>query len=797
MAKKLEEITATYIRERFRFESLHGDVVIGAAQLVDNGDAEVTDVTVKGVADEDGPSPHQTYRFFGSWTDYHNARTRETERQFHFKTFVRKAPHSRAGVVRYLEKAPGIGRVIAAKLFDEFGPDAVRVLRESPDVASEKVKKLNAEKAAEASSYLVEQQALEDCTIELMEMLDGRGFPQSVAKAAVKRDGNRAAARIKRDPYSLMQFRGCGFKKADALYLDLGHPPQSLKRQALCAAYAVTTGTSSSGSTWQYAGVAEQGIKGNIGSAEPRVKDALRLAERGRILVSEWTDGLSGPPSIDGDTRWVADARKANNESRVARYVAGADSEPGWRSLDLGELKNLSEHQRRELSHATQGGSIGILGGSPGTGKTYTAAALILSLIDCFGEEGVAVCAPTGKAAVRVTEAMAYYGIAIQARTIHSLLGVQQVEDRGGWTFEHDAANPLDFAVLIVDESSMIDTDLMAAFLAARRLGTKVLFVGDINQLLPVGHGAPLRDMILAGLPYGELTEIRRNAGAIVEACAAIRNKMQFGCGGNLRNGIGHTAEQQIDRMMDIICDTASQIKVDKTWDFQVLCAVNQRSALARKELNKHLQMQLNPSPEVPGSPFRFGDKVVCLKNGFCGVPKDYVQPPDEEVKTNSRGEVYVANGEIGRVTKVEPKFTEIELLSPRRKVFIPRGNGNQDGEDQADSDDASATGCNWDLAYALSVHKSQGSEFRFAIVMLDEYPDARKICDRSWLYTAISRARECCWLVGKLATAQRMTTVDNVSKRKTFLKERIHDEISRRRTLPLLPPQEECEAHG
>lgn len=787
MAKKLEEITATYIRERFRFESLHGDVVIGVARLADNGDAEVTEVTVKGVADEDEPSLHQTYRFFGSWTDYHNARTRETERQFHFKTFVRKAPHSRAGVARYLEKAPGIGRVIAAKLFDAFGPDAVRVLRESPEVAAEAVKKLNTEKAAEASRYLVEQQALEDCTIELMELLDGRGFPQSVSRAAVKQFGNRAASKLKQNPYLLMQFRGCGFKKADSLYLDLGHPPYKLKRQALCAAYAVATATSSSGSTWQYTGVAEQGIKGNIGSAEPRVKDALRLAERGRILVSEWTDGLSGPPSIDGNTRWVADARKANNESRIARCVADADREFGWRSLDLSELKNLSEHQRQGLSRATQGGSIGILGGSPGTGKTYTAAALIQSLVEYFGEESVAVCAPTGKAAVRATEAMANYGIAIRARTIHSLLGVQQVEDRGGWTFEHNAANPLDFALLIVDESSMIDADLMAGFLVARRVGALVLFVGDINQLLPVGHGAPLRDMILAGLPYGELTEIRRNAGAIVEACAAIRSRNPFECGGNLRNGVGYTAEQQVDRMMDIICDTSNETKADRIWDFQVLCAVNQRSALARKELNKQLQMQLNPSPEIPGSPFRLGDKVVCLKNGFCGVPKDYVQPPDEEIKTNSRGEVYVANGEIGRVTKAELKYTEIVLFSPKRIVLIPRGNGGPDAESLTDSDDASATGCNWDLAYALSVHKSQGSEFRFVIVMIDEYPGSRKICDRSWLYTAISRAKECCWLVGKLATAQRMTTVDNVNKRKTFLKERIDDEISGRRAMSLL----------
>ena len=774
MPAKLLEITATYRRERHRFPGTPSDTIIGDVTVTRNGSGEEFPSAVKGPAEESDLQPHQTYRFYGHWTQYDNKRTGIKEKQFQFKTFVRVAPHTRAGVVGYLDKAPGIGRVLAARLFDKFGSDAVKVLREQPDVAAAACDRLSLDAAKDAAEWLEGEKALEGCTIELIDLLDGRGFRKAVAKEAVKEWGNRAAQIIRQNPYRLMQFRGCGFKLADALYLDLGGRPAALKRQSLCAWHALAS--NSSGDTWHWSGVAEQGIKGSVGGADVEFLAAVRLACRGGLLASIYTDGRNGGPTWDGDVLWLADARKAQAERRVAELVARAMGEKrGWPEFDFA-AEGLTEHQAAEFYNATERGEIGILGGSPGTGKTYTAAVSIRQLVEEFGVDSICVCAPTGKAAVRISEAMAAHSLPIVARTIHATLGVDQVDSRDGWSFQHNAANPLPERFIVVDESSMIDASLMASLLAARARGSFILFIGDVNQLPPVGHGAPLRDMIAAGVPYGELREIKRNDGGIVQACADMRDGKVFQCRGNLVNAAAGSPQRQAEVVLETIAQAATE-NVNPVWDCQVLVAVNRRSKVSRKEVNAELQKHLNHNPIVPGSPFRLADKVVNTRNRFY-PPADRDQPLEDESVANDKGDIYVANGELGRVTRVEPKFLEVALTGPDRLIRVPRGSGSDD--DGENADEASGTGCDWDLAYALSVHKSQGSEWPIVIVLVDEYPGARSICDRAWLYTAISRAKEVCYLVGRKLTADRFCRANNISKRKTFLRELIGEELQR-----------------
>lgn len=240
--------------------------------------------------------------------------------------------------------------------------------------------------------------------------------------------------------------------------------------------------------------------------------------------------------------------------------------------------------------------------------------------------------------------------------------------------------------------------------------------------------------------------------------------------------------QQQIDRMLDIINVMATEEKLDRIWDFQVVVPVNKKSLLARRGLNKVLQNHLNPNPVVDGSPFRLADKVINTKNGFYPVA-DASLPTGDDVAINERGDIYVANGEMGEVVRVEPKFLEVKLSSPDRLIRVPRGGSDKSGDedDKADDDDT-GTGCNWDLAYAISVHKSQGSEFFVVIVMIDDYPGARKICDRAWIYTAISRAKKACYLVGNKATADRFCRTNNIAKRKTFLVPLIKSAVGRKR---------------
>jgi exodeoxyribonuclease V alpha subunit len=217
--------------------------------------------------------------------------------------------------------------------------------------------------------------------------------------------------------------------------------------------------------------------------------------------------------------------------------------------------------------------------------------------------------------------------------------------------------------------------------------------------------------------------------------------------------------------MLDIIghCKAAG---LDPVWDCQVLVAVNEKSPLDGCEVNRILQAELNTSdePARKGTIFRVGDKIVCLKNGFY---RSVFAEASEDLRKNDRGEVYVANGELAAVQTMSDTQIVCKVESPLRIVAIPYKT------EQNESGDSGSLG-NWDLAYALSVHKAQGSEFPVGIILVDDYPGARQICDRSWIYTGISRFKQDCFLVGKFDTAMRFCHEQKIDKRKTFLTERI-----------------------
>lgn len=790
----MQEIEAIFIRERFRFAGSDGDTIIADIRLVNGSSSAFPEddslpVAVKCKADVDELQPHQTYRFYGrGWSDYTNRRTGLVEHQFAASTFIRSQPHGRAGVISYLKQAGrghGIGQARATTLWEKFGSDAVRILREEPEIAAAAVAGLSVESAREAARWLEEEHALEGCTIDLIDLLSGRGFPKDTARKAVKLWGNRAAEIIRRDPYQLMSFRGCGFKRTDALWMELGLPASRLRRQALCAWYTIASNTD--GHTWYPVEFCVQGLQQQIGGSDVRPVAAIKLAkkigqlslDRNGALSTLRSDPTTGAIIPKGGKLWVAEGRKAWCEDRLAELIVNSFSEV-VRWPDVSQVSGIDGHQREQLAKAL-GGTVGILGGSPGTGKTYTAAALIEQCCQVFGAGEIGIGCPTGKAAVRMTEALAGYGLPLRARTWHSLLGIGQADgDSGNWGFKHNESNPLPFKVLIADEHSMTDCNLMCSIMRARAAGTLFLMCGDVNQLPPVGHGAPLRDLIAAGLPYGELREIKRNSGGIVEACAAIRDGKRWGGGDNLQIFEHAEPEWQIKRLLQLL-QAAKDEGFDPIWHCQVVVAVNAKSKLSRKEVNKILQAELNKNPEIKGQPFRLGDKIVNGKNGFFPIFDQDDLQASEDVQVNDRGECYVANGELAEIVDVADKLVVARLSNPARTIKIPRGRsqdqGSQDGgngvDDGSDSD-KSSTGCSWDLGYALSVHKSQGSEWPIVIVMVDEYPGARMICSKEWLYTAISRAKQRCCLIGKKATADRFCRTTAIRKRKTFLRELI-----------------------
>ena len=445
---------------------------------------------------------------------------------------------------------------------------------------------------------------------------------------------------------------------------------------------------------------------------------------------------------------------------------------------DASRPVNLSSHQREQLARATVG-RLGLLIGTPGTGKTYTTGALVDVLAEDYGMSSIAVCAPTGKAAVRVTEAMNRAGVPIRATTIHTLLEItRNGHDGDGWLFARNKDNPLTQRFVIVDEASMVDTDLAASLFSAIGAQTHLLFVGDPYQLPPVGHGAPLRDLIAANVPRGELTEIQRNAGLIIRACASIKQGEPFetcrkyddDAGLNLRHIETEKPDEQLEALLALFAKLQQQSAHNwhPLWDLQVILATNDSGPLSRKEVNRLLQAHLNPTGcGHPDHPFKVGDKVICLRNHFALDLNDPNGPPH-----------YLANGEIGEVLDVAPvnRFAA-RFTKPERFILAPIGKTKKDDDNGEPADSGLRTGCDFDFAYGITCHKSQGSEWPVVVVLIDSGGGARRICTREWLYTAISRASTLCITIGRLGVAQQMGKRPALDKRKTLLAELIRGE--------------------
>lgn len=457
---------------------------------------------------------------------------------------------------------------------------------------------------------------------------------------------------------------------------------------------------------------------------------------------------------------------------------------------DPADLRDLTDHQRAIVAQSLSS-PFGLLCGVPGAGKTWVLASIIECLSRTHGLSHVSVAAPTGKAAVRITENLQRYGLrSIEAKTIHRTLGVNRAGyDGKGWGFTHKPGNPIPARFLFIDEWSMADTQLAADLFAACAPGTHVLCVGDPNQLPPVGNGAPLRDMITAGVPCGTLTEIKRNSGTITEACQAIREgRKPIPCQAiampdrNWLHREWHRGEHQlleIKRLLTTLPDSVNPI-----WDCQVLCAVNDKGDVSRKELNTQIQSILNPRGATVGGKFRTGDKVICTSNTLLELIPDaaYAQANGRE-HSNECPDVpkeFVANGEIGRVISqvidpasdpANPKIRgfSVRFDAPARTVLVPLT--GKKSEAKGDDEHAGAA-CDFDLAYAITTHKAQGSQAPIVIAVIDEH--ARFVCSKEWWYTAFSRAERLFATVGRLDVLHRQCKRSELKGRKTFMAERL-----------------------
>ena len=741
--------------------------VVGSVRLLDR-----SIVKIRGYANETELSDNVTYRFYG-----HNRNHPKYGTQFNFNSFVEEQPADEDSIIAYLEtcrkpERGSITRRVALALFEAFGVTAIERLKADPVGASQAVKQWDAAKAALAAQYLSAQAGTQSCKLDLITLLNGRGFLAKTIDRAIKLWGAAAARIVRDDPFQLTRLAGIGFKGADKLYCDLAREAAksdeeyqqalaAIHRQGLCAAYAVAQESRQSGSTWLPVGFAKAAVLANVSRVHATPDKAIDWAVlEGNLVVR---DGF------------CAVARMALHELEIAEFVTGSDDGGDWPLIEriadcAPEEKPITIHQSDAISTAIKY-RLGCLQGSPGVGKTFCVAAIVKAVIARFGRDSIAVCAPTGKAAVRVAQSMLANGVDLPASTIHRLL---QVEGEGGdgWSFHFNDQNPLPHRFLIIDESSMIDVDLLASLLRACTPSTHILFVGDTGQLAPVGHGRPFFDLQQV-IPTGKLTEIRRNSGRIVKACAEIRdrNTITFSEKLDIEGGenlvlIQCSDEDQPQILEQLIAKIDAQHigprGLSVIDDLQILTGKNDGSPVARRPLNKMLQQVLNPDGDrIQGNPFRINDKLVDLKNG---------RYPDAE---DQNEEHFVANGELAKAKDIKPGRMVVEVSDPKRSILICHApvQENEKGIDDSENTAKGAVG-DWDLGYCLSTHRSQGSQWKFVIVMADS--KGAMVQSRQWLFTAISRAEIATFVIGQKQVVNAMLKRDGISGRKTFLVERI-----------------------
>lgn len=766
MATQHEELVGTYMATKW--QSSAGDYLIG--ELAEGQ-------TVKGTAKIGDLMPGATYRFYGKWRDGNG----KYGPAFHFDVATESEPRGRTAIVAYLVRhlAPfstGVGPVRAGKLYDTFGEQAVEVLADQPKRAAEilfdgRPTENQWNGLERAAAALAADAKLRNAKIQLHGMFEGSGFPGATIQQCLDRWGPKAPFFVKRDPFLLLTagIRGAGFQRCDALYLRLGGHPAKLKRQALCGWYALKT--DGQGHTWHAVGTVIQAVKRGIAGTEAKPAKAIKLAVRAGWMT-ERTDSK--------DQKWLAEANSANGESDIARIVRSLLLAPSCWPEVSGE--SLSDHQREQLATATSK-PLGFLVGTPGTGKTWCAAALIKTIVRIYGLGAVAACAPTGKAAARLSEILNDYGVPIEATTIHRMLRPDEAGyGTAEWKFAHNEECPLPYQFIVADETSMDDVSIMAALLRACRAGHHLLFLGDPYQLPPVGHGAPLRDMLAAGMPQGMLTEVRRNGGLIVEACAAIKDGRPFASArtlddyNNLRVVAAGSPATAVNTLRSLVSAVVAKGKYDPFDDVQVIVALNEKSELSRLFLNPILQEILNQSGgRAEGNKYRAGDKVICTENGkYPAAPgygdnqtTDFNQGPIAGIlarRQQARGHA-VFNGEMGRVLEVAPEYSVME--------FPDAGDGERVVKITVKGELASA----FTLGYAITCHKSQGSEWRVVVVLTDDA--ANRVVSREWYYTAVSRAKQRCIIIGSLALMLRQCKRIVLPDRKTFLRELLTGELT------------------
>ncbi|WP_373214347.1 ATP-dependent RecD-like DNA helicase [Ruminococcus sp. 5_1_39BFAA] len=677
-------------------------------------------------------------------------------KQFQIQSFTEKMPEDTLAMERYLGSGAikGIGAALAARIVRHFGEDTLRIVEEEPERLSE-VKGISEKKAREIAAQVTEKADMRRAMIFLQKY----GISLNLGAKIYQKYGQSVYSVLQENPYRLAEdISGVGFKIADEIASRIGIHTDSDYRIRSGMLYTLLQ-ASGEGHTYL--------PKEELFNRSSRLLD-VNPSYMEKHLMDMAIDRKLVLKEKEGETL-VYPSRYYQLELNTARMLCELNIRcPQDKSLmeqRISQIEKetgtiLDEMQKRAVMEAAENGLF-ILTGGPGTGKTTT----INAIIRFFEGEGATLrlAAPTGRAAKRMTEATGY-----EAQTIHRLLELNGLpeEEREGQPihFDRNAQNPLDADVIIIDEMSMVDIFLMHSLLSAVTAGTRLVLVGDENQLPSVGPGNVLRDIIRSKeFPVVELTKIFRQASQsdIVVNAHKINKGEPVSLNNKSRDFFflkRYDADIIIRVVIALIQEKLPKYVDSRPFEIQVLTPMR-KGLLGVERLNQILQRYLNPpdsgkkEKELGERLFREGDKVMQVKNNYqleWEVRGKYGIPVEKGVG--------VFNGDTGILK-------EINEFSETASVEFEDGRYADYSFKQLEE---------LELAYAITIHKSQGSEYPAVVLPILSGP--RMLLNRNLLYTAVTRARKCVTVVGSEETFGEMIKNEKQQKRYSSLDERIQE---------------------
>lgn len=690
----------------------------------------------------------------GNWSN-HPAYGKQLQVQFYEKFM----PTSQSGMEKYLSSGliRGLGPKTSKKIVERFGDAAFYVIEEKPDLLTE-IKGITHEKAQRISEIFLEQHELR----KVMMFLQSFEVSPAYTMRIYKKYKGRTFEIVKTNPYRLADdIFGIGFKMADKMAANAGIAEDDPNRIKAAVKYVLNQGAVNGDCFLPKEKLIAEAVE--LLQLHPlSVENAIRELQ---VESQIWQEKMEGIEAVYLNFYYYAEMAVAK---RLLELSMSFSMDSQGEGLDILERQIhqaeeetgvlLAAEQRQAVMEAMSGGVLIITGG-PGTGKTTTINTILRLLAK--EEKEVLLAAPTGRAAKRMTEATG-----VEAKTIHRLLGTTFLsDDNRRQVFDKNEDDPIEADVIIIDETSMVDLHLMHALLRAIANGTAVIFVGDMDQLPSVGAGNVLKDMIRSErLRVVRLRHVFRQA----QESAIIMNAHRINEGEEpvlnedgtdfffMRRAYG---QEVLATVQDLVKSRLPKFTgQDGLADMQILTPMR-KGMLGVQSLNQVLQQTLNPSShkkkekQFRQTTFREGDKVMQMKNNYNIVWRCY----NCQGKRTDEG-LGVYNGDAGRIAKIDEENEILQVLFDDGKLVDYDFTQLEELE----------------LAYAITIHKSQGSEY--PVVILPIYSGPPMLMTRNLLYTAVTRAKKLVVLVGLRETVNGMIANNREIGRYTALAERIRN---------------------